>query len=90
MCQTSNDVVCASRFDENKKSNWFRARYNKYTINPINLSIPVINKINNIIWNNINKEFPITNLQFFSINAKNNVSNIVPSKFEVNFNIRYR
>lgn len=63
--------------------------YPEYSLNPINFSIPIINKINKIIWVKLNNYFQTTSLQFTTIDVRNNVSNIIPSSIELIFNIRF-
>ena len=63
--------------------------YPHQSLNSINFAIPIVNKINNIIWHKINREFPVTNLQFTSFTTDNKANNIIPDKLEVVFNLRF-
>ena len=57
--------------------------------NPLPLMTKFINILSDLKLDEGNEHFQSSNMEFISIDTGNNVSNVIPSKIEAKFNIRY-
>ena len=57
--------------------------------NPIHLFAPALLELTQICWDNGNKYFPPTSLQFANLNSGLGVTNVIPGSLTTNFNFRY-
>jgi succinyl-diaminopimelate desuccinylase len=57
--------------------------------NPIHRSIPFLQALNSVKWDQGNEFFPPTSFQITNIHAGTGADNVIPSKLELLFNFRY-
>jgi succinyl-diaminopimelate desuccinylase len=57
--------------------------------NPLPLMTKFVNILSDLKLDEGNEHFQSSNMEFISIDTGNNVSNVIPSKIEAKFNIRY-
>lgn len=57
--------------------------------NPIHEFAPALAELSSVSWDNGNKFFPATSLQFANINSGLGVTNVIPGLLTANFNFRY-
>lgn len=63
--------------------------YPHLCLNPIHLFSAALSEIINIKWDEGNKFFPVTVLQFANLNSGLGVNNVIPGELYASFNIRY-
>lgn len=63
--------------------------YPEKAINAISIASEIINKLNNTTWDNGNKNFPATSLQFTKVKPSTDTSNIIPGEVLLEFNLRF-
>ena len=63
--------------------------YPDQAVNAISVASEIINKLNSIVWDKGNKNFPATSLQFTNIQPSTSISNIIPGETFLEFNLRF-
>jgi succinyl-diaminopimelate desuccinylase len=63
--------------------------YPYHAENPIHRLGPVINELNDVIWDEGNEDFPPTSFQISNIKGGTGVDNVIPGSVELVFNFRY-
>ena len=63
--------------------------YPQLADNPIHKSLPALEQLCNIHWDQGNEFFPATSFQISNFNSGTGVTNVIPGQAEVQFNLRY-
>ncbi|MCP4432490.1 MAG: succinyl-diaminopimelate desuccinylase [Gammaproteobacteria bacterium] len=63
--------------------------YPQLADNPIHRSIPALNELCTVEWDQGNDFFPPTSFQISNINAGTGASNVIPGQLSILFNLRY-
>ena len=63
--------------------------YPELCINPIHVTLPLLNNLASMKWDQGNEFFPPTSFQFANLNSGLGVSNVIPDTLKANFNFRY-